>query len=151
MKRLQLLQLLLEKEQGLRDAAQAGMLAAVRQADAAQVQLDGLAVYRTEYHKRWSAQFAQGAAMDIVRCYHGFIARLDQAIAQQQGSVRMAQAGVEIARKRLVEREIRVATVERLIQRRQALLARIADRREAKNLDEMAQRRSPAADLVGFD
>jgi hypothetical protein len=37
------------------------------------------------------------------------------------------------------------------MQRRRDLLARIADRREMKNLDEMAQRKSPAADLVGFD
>ena len=151
MKRLQTLQLLLEKEQGLRDEAQAALRAAVRQAEGAQAQLDGLVGYRTEYHQRWSTQFARGAAMDIVRCYHGFIARLDQAVAQQQGSVRMAQAGVESARKRLVEREIRVATVERLMQRRRELLARMADRRETKNLDEMAQRRSRAADLVGFD
>lgn len=151
MNRLRTLQLLLEKEQGLRDEAQAGVRTAVRQAEAAQQQLDSLAGYRMEYQKRWSAQFTQGATMEIVRCYHGFVARLDQAIAQQQGSVRMAQAGVENARKRLVEREIRVATVERLIQRRRELLARIADRRERKTLDEIAQRRSPAADLVGLD
>jgi flagellar FliJ protein len=151
MKRLQMLQLLLEKEQGLRDAAHGAVGAAVRQAEAAQVQLDGLARYRTEYHKRWSTQFAQGAPIDIVRCYHGFVDRLDQAVAQQQGSVRMAQLGVDSARQRLVEREIRVATVERLIQRRQDLLARIADRRETKNLDELAQRRSRTAERVGFD
>jgi flagellar protein FliJ len=51
---------------------------------------------------------------------------------------------VEAHRQKLVEREIRVATVERLIQRREALLARIADRREQKNLDELAQRLSAA-------
>ena len=98
MKRLQTLLLLLEKEQGLRDEAQAGVRAAVRQSEAAQQQLDSLCGYRTEYQQRWSAQFTRGATMEIVRCYHGFVARLDQAIAQQQGSVRMAQVGVENAR-----------------------------------------------------
>ena len=43
-----------------------------------------------------------------------------------------------------LEREIRVATVERLIKRREALLAKIVDRRDQKNLDEMAQRASSA-------
>ena len=64
--------------------------------------------------------------------------------------MRSAQANLEAARKRLVDREIRVATVERLIARRRALLARVQDRRDQKNLDELSQRRSAAAELVGL-
>ena len=150
MKRLQLLGLLLEREQGRRDEAQEAVRAALRAEEGARAQLEGLVAYRGEYCTRWQGQFAQSATIEILRCYQGFIARLDQAITQQQGVVRTAQAGVEGARKRLVEREIRVATVERLIARRRALLARALDRREQKNLDELSQRRSPAAELVGL-
>jgi flagellar biosynthesis chaperone FliJ len=47
---------------------------------------------------------------------------------------------VEAQRQRLIEREIRVKTVQRLIERREAMLAKVADRRDQKNLDELAQR-----------
>jgi flagellar FliJ protein len=150
MKRLQLLGLLLEREQGRRDDAQEAVRAAIRAHEGAQAQLDGLVTYRAEYCARWSTQFAQSASIEILRCYQAFIGRLDQAIGQQQGVVRTAEAGIENARKRLVEREIRVATVERLIARRRALLARVQDRRDQKNLDELSQRRSAAAELVGL-
>jgi len=64
--------------------------------------------------------------------------------------VEHAQRLVEAHRQRLVEREIRVATVERLIQRREAMLAKVADRREQKNLDELAQRLASARAQAGL-
>ncbi len=88
--------------------------------------------------------------MEILRSYHGFLSRLDQAITQQQSVVEHAQRMVEAQRQRLVEREIRVATVERLIKRREAMLAKLADRRDQKNLDEMAQRLSAARAQSGL-
>jgi flagellar FliJ protein len=117
---------------------------AVANVEAQQQQADGLTGYRTEYCQKWSAQFRQAAQMEILRSYHGFLSRLDQAITQQQSVLEHAHRMVEAQRQRLVEREIRVATVERLIKRREALLAKVADRREQKNLDEMAQRSSSA-------
>jgi len=140
MKRLALLGILLEREQKRRDEQMAQVRAAVANAQAQQQQADGLAGYRGEYCQKWSAQFQQAATIEILRSYHGFLARLDQAIAQQQSVVEHAHRMVEAQRQRLVEREIRVATVERLIQRREATLAKLADRRDQKNLDELAQR-----------
>ncbi len=150
MKRLQLLQLLLEREQGRRDEAQAALGAAANNAQAQQAQAEGLVTYRADYCKKWSAQFQQSVQMEILRCYQGFIARLDQAVTQQQAVVAHALRGVEAAKQRLIEKEIRVATVERLIKRRQELLARVQDRRDQKNLDELAQRGSRSRDLVGM-
>ncbi|MEP6506142.1 MAG: flagellar export protein FliJ [Betaproteobacteria bacterium] len=150
MKRLALLQTLLEREGKRRDEAQAAVRAARENVDAQQQQADGLTTYRTEYCKKWSAQFQQAASMEILRSYTGFLARLEQAITQQVAVVAHAQRGVDSAKQRLLEREIRVATVERLIKRRQDLLARIADRRDQKNLDELAQRLSASRTRVGF-
>jgi flagellar protein FliJ len=144
MKRLALLKTLLEREHKRRDEQMAAVRAAVANAEAQQQQADGLSGYRTEYCQKWSAQFRQAAQMEILRSYHGFLSRLDQAIAQQQSVLEHAGRMVEAQRQRLVEREIRVATVERLIKRREALLAKIVDRRDQKNLDEMAQRASTA-------
>ena len=144
MKRLALLHTLLERERKRRDEQLAQVGNAVANAQAQQQQADGLSTYRSEYCQKWSAQFRQAAQMEILRSYHGFLSRLDQAIAQQQSVLEHAGRMVEVQRQRLVEREIRVATVERLIKRREALLARIADRRDQKNLDEMAQRLTSA-------
>jgi len=144
MKRLALLRTLLEREHKRRDEQMAAVRAAAANAEAQQQQADGLSTYRSEYCQKWSAQFRQAAQMEILRSYHGFLARLDQAISQQQSVLEHARRMVEVQRQRLVEREIRVATVERLIKRREALLAKIADRRDQKNLDEMAQRVSSA-------
>ena len=140
MKRLALLKTLLEREQKRRDEQMAQVRNAVANAEAQQQQADGLTTYRSEYCQKWSAQFRQAAQMEILRSYQGFLSRLDQAITQQQSVTEHARRMVEAQRQRLVEREIRVATVERLIKRREALLAKVADRREQKDLDEMAQR-----------
>ena len=149
MKRLALLRTLLERERKRRDEQMAQVRAAVANVQAQQQQADGLGGYRVEYCQKWSAQFQQAATIEILRSYHGFLSRLDQAIAQQQSVVEHAQRMVEAHRQRLVEREIRVATVERLIQRREATLARAADRRDQKNLDELAQRLARARAHAG--
>jgi flagellar FliJ protein len=150
MKRLALLQTLLEREKKRRDEQMAQVRNAVANAEAQQQQADGLTTYRSEYCQKWSAQFQQAAHMEILRSYHGFLSRLDQAISQQQSVIEHAHRMVEIQRQRLIEREIRVATVERLIKRREAMLAKVADRRDQKNLDEMAQRLSSARAHTGL-
>ena len=144
MKRLALLHTLLEREQKRRDEQMAQVRNAAANVEAQQQQADDLTGYRSEYCRKWSAQFRQAAQIEILRSYHGFLARLDQAISQQESVVEHARRMVDVQRQRLIEREIRVATVERLIKRREALLARIADRRDQKNLDELAQRLSSA-------
>ena len=150
MKRLALLKTLLEREQKRRDEQMALVRNAVANAEAQRQQADSLTGYRSEYCQKWSAQFQQAAPMEILRSYHGFLSRLDQAITQQTSVVEHAQRMVEAQRQRLVERGIRVATVERLIQRREALLAKVADRRDQKNLDELAQRLSAARAQAGM-
>ena len=150
MKRLALLKTLLEREQKRRDEQAGAVRGAVANVQAQQQQADGLSGYRTEYCQKWSTQFRQSASIEILRSYHGFLARLDQAITQQQAVVEHAQRVLEAQRQRLVEREIRVKTVERLIQRREAMLARAADRRDQKNLDELAQRLLAARDHAGL-
>ena len=150
MKRLALLRTLLEREQKRRDEQMAAVRNAVANAEAQQQQADGLTGYRSEYCQKWSAQFQQAAQMEILRSYHGFLSRLDQAINQQKSVVEHAHRMVEAQRQRLVEREIRVATVERLIKRREAMLAKVADRRDQKNLDEMAQRLASLRSQAGL-
>ncbi len=150
MKRLQLLYTLLDREQKRRDEVKTILGNAFANLEAQQKQVDGLKAYRAEYCAKWSGNFRQSATIEILRSYHGFLARLDQAVAQQGNVVAHAQRAVDAAKARLLQKEIRVKTVERLIERRKAMLARVADRRDQKNLDEMAARHARSKELAGM-
>lgn len=141
MDRQQLLQTLLEHEQARRDEALLQWREAQRQADAARDQADALVTYRSEYRKRWAAQFAKAAPIEIVRCYHGFVERLEQAIESQQLQVTGSAERMAAALARLRHREMKLATVRRLIERRQQAQALAQQRRDQKTTDEAAQRR----------
>lgn len=150
MTRLQTLNTLLEREEGLRDEARAAYAKAVEQAEAAKAQAESLHNYRDEYRQRWAAQFAQGGHIEIVRCYQGFVDRLDQAITQAHGTARLFDGQLQRARERMQAAEIRVATVQRLIERTLQAAAQAVARRDQKNMDELAQRRRPGAPILGF-
>ena len=80
------------------------------------------------------------ASIEILHCYQGFSERLEQAIGAQQGVVEQAAGRVQATRQRLRHRETKVATVQRLIERRLQAQALVAQRREQKTIDEAAQR-----------
>jgi flagellar FliJ protein len=148
MDRMQLLDTLLERETQRRDAAVAELRDAQAAAAQAHQQSDALLVYRDEYRQRWQAQFQQRATMDILRCYHGFVERLDQAINAQRGIIELADRRVNGARDRLRQRETRVAMVRKLMERRRQGQALQQDRRDQKAADETAQRMGWAARQV---
>jgi flagellar FliJ protein len=106
----------------------------------AAAQAEQLVVYRGEYEQRWATQFKTDGRMELVNCYRGFMDRLTQAVEQQQRVVVHAQAALDQARLKLRDGEIRVASVRKLIERRQAETRLSADRREQKTTDEFAQR-----------
>lgn len=117
----------------------------LRQADgsarAAQGQCDQLHHYRGDYQRRWTQRFGESGAIELLHCYRGFTLRLDQAIEQQTLIAAQATARAEQARAALVQREQRVASVRKLIERRQAEMQLKAHRRDQKTSDESAQRR----------
>ena len=78
--------------------------------------------------------------MDIVGCYQNFGQRLDQAIGQQAGIADYADQRLSAARDVLRERELRVASVRKLIERRRAEAMRSQMRQEQRATDEQAAR-----------
>jgi hypothetical protein len=60
---------LLEQAEAERNQALAAFNHTRARCDAARQQALQLEAYRAEYRQRWSAQFAKGAALEIVRCY----------------------------------------------------------------------------------
>jgi flagellar FliJ protein len=140
MDRMQLLATLLEREERRRDEALAAWRACQQQAEAARAQHEALLGYRSEYHARWTGQFRQGGSIELLRCYQGFVGRLDQAITMQDGQAQQSAAALERSLQQLRQRETRVAMVRKLIERRQAAAREQQARRDQKASDEAAQR-----------
>ena len=137
---LQPLMALLAQTERERDEAWAvAQQAAQAQLNAA-AQADQLLTYRREYEQRWSAQFRTEGRIELVHCYRGFMDRLTQAVEQQQRVAAHATTQLEQARAALAEQEMRVASVRKLIERRQQELRLSADRAEQKQTDEFGSR-----------
>jgi len=134
------LTLLLQQAEAERDESAAALSQARTRAEAARAQHEQLVAYRGEYRQRWSGRFAQGGAIELVHCYQTFTERLEQAIAQQGQVAAQCEQQLERARARLQERELRVQSVRKLIERRRHEQRRAEERRDQKLTDEAAQR-----------
>jgi flagellar FliJ protein len=137
---LHALRTLLQQAESERDEARAQLRQAEARRQAAEDQAQALRNYRGQYHERWSQQFAQGGAIEILQCYQSFNERLQQAVQMQQHNAETLQAGFERVRALLAQRELRVASVRKLIERREAEARRHGERIEQKAADETAQR-----------
>ena len=137
---LQPLVALLAQTERQRDLALADQIKMQGAHAAAQSQADQLVAYRRDYEQRWSTQFCREGRIELVRCYQGFIERLTQAVEQQ---ARIAEAlGVQLAQASATvrERELQVAAVRKLIERRLAEDRAAGSRLEQKQTDELAAR-----------
>ena len=141
---------LLEQAEADRNRALAAFNLSRTRCDAARAQAAQLEAYRSDYQQRWSAQFARGAGLDIVRCYQGFSDRLETAITQQGHALLQAQAAQAGAGDALTAHELRVASVRKLIERRAQAQRQLTERREQKDDDEHAMRMAQTRGNPGF-
>lgn len=137
---INLLRSLLERAQAERDTA----VTVLRQAEAlvrqASAQANQLHSYRSEYDQRWTLRFRQSGTRELLECQQAFGQRLSQAIAHQRSDSQHLGNRVVRARAALMARELRVAAVRKLIERREHELQRMVGRREQRHDDEIAQR-----------
>lgn len=131
---------LLERAEADRDLVQNALRRIEDQQRRLQQQAEQLGGYRGEYQQRWTAQFARGSTTEIVHCYRSFMTRLDEAVDQQSAQTAQAAAQVERLRQQLVAAELRVASVKKLLERRQLEQRRVLAQREQRQTDEQAQR-----------
>ena len=132
------LKTLLQQAEGRRDQALAALRRAEELAHRAREQAQQLAGYRGQYQQRWSQQFSQHGTMDIVQCYQSFNQRLDEAIGQQNTQADSAEQQVQRLRDHLLATEVRVASVRKLMERREAERRRAAERHDQRQTDETA-------------
>ncbi|HZE92110.1 MAG TPA: flagellar export protein FliJ [Rhizobacter sp.] len=131
---------LLNQSERERDEALAAAQRAMDAQAAAQMQVDQLVAYRSEYEERFREQFSRKSSVDMLHCYQGFMLRLNQAIDQQRAVTAHATVQHDHARGVLREQELRVASVRKLLDRRLYELRLVADRRDQKQTDEFAAR-----------
>jgi flagellar FliJ protein len=137
----QALHTLLDHAERQRDAAMARLLQAEETARRLHLQAEQLQAYRHEYRQRHPAQGGRTASIEVLRCHQGFMQRLDQALAQQQGQLETADACCSTLRVELLALQTRVASVRKLMERRGHEAQRRADRHEQNRSDEAAARR----------
>src|SRR5262245_29041882 len=136
----QSLQVLLEQAERERDEALAQQQRADTALRNAEMQVDQLLAYRGECERRWAERSRVGTTPTLMHCYQGFVGRLEGAVQMQGDVVTRARAEVERCRQLTLEQELRVASVRKLIERREAVITQKADRAEQKMFDEIANR-----------
>jgi flagellar FliJ protein len=126
-----------------RDAG-AGVAAARRVLEDRERQLEQLRGYRAEYASRP----AQQGAADAVRLqnYHAFLARLGEAIRQQEAQVAAAREDLERKTVAWQERRVEAASLGKVVERIAESEQRAADRQEQRDSDERALRGRPPRD-----
>ena len=137
---LQTLCLLLARAEQQRNEALAEQFTLEAGRRAADTQAEQLVAYRREYEARWSAEFCREGKIELVRCYQGFMARLSQAVEQQQRVARQAALEAERAAALVQGHDVRAAALARLIERRLREGRRHAAQLEQKESDESASR-----------
>lgn len=130
---------LLEHAERQRDEVLLALQRAETHARRLQQQADQLGAYRADYERRGPAQAGRCSGMELVHVHTGFIGRLGQALDQHQGQQQGAEAQVQRLRAALLPLEVRVASVRKLIERRDLAQRGLASRREQRQTDEAAQ------------
>lgn len=140
----QALTTLLELAERDRDLALARLLQAEEAARRLVQQAEQLQAYRSEYRQRHPAQGGRSAGIDVLRCHLQFMQRLEQAMSQLTGQQQAADARTAALRIELLALEMRVASVRKLLERRDGEALQRAERQEQHRTDEAAQRSSGA-------
>jgi flagellar FliJ protein len=105
----------------------------------AQQRLGELKQYREEYISRFHTTGAVGMSAAQMVDYRAFLAKLDQAIVEQERVVEQAAAHVEQQRQEWFARRGKVKMLDTVVARYQADERRDADRKEQGDQDERAQ------------
>ena len=133
---------LLDQAEQQRNIALAAFSQSRARRDEARTQARDLDTYRNDYTARWNGQFRRGAALEVMRSYHQFAARLELAISQQAHALTVCEQSLVRANDVLAAHELRVASVRKLIERRQHEQRQGIEQREQRANDEQAQRMS---------
>ncbi|HTO19016.1 MAG TPA: flagellar export protein FliJ [Pseudomonas sp.] len=103
-------------------------------------QLRELQRYLSDYQQQWLTSGRQGVSGQWMVNYQRFLGQLDTAIEQQGRSVEWSRENLRKIRERWQQCHMRLEGLRKLVQRYQDEARRMADAREQKQFDELAQR-----------
>ena len=108
-----------------------------------ETKLGELVRYKAEYEQGFQQRAATGIGVMEMRDYQAFLARLAEAIKQQQALVNRARAEHEAERVKWQEALKRSKALGHVVERWQAEERHVTERREQRESDERAQRKTP--------
>jgi flagellar protein FliJ len=109
-----------------------------------EAKLQELERYRGEYEKQFTQSAGKGIAVTNLRDYQVFLARLSEAIKQQQSLVQRARMERDAERLRWQGAAKRVKALDHVVEQWNAEEVRIKDRSEQREIDERGQRKGPS-------
>jgi flagellar FliJ protein len=118
-----------------------GLATIERKVAEAEAKLQELERYRSDYDKQFAQRAGRGIGATSLRDYQAFLARLSEAIRQQQAVVKRAQSERDAERQRWQEAAKRAKALGHVVEQWQTEERRASDRREQRESDERAQRR----------
>jgi flagellar FliJ protein len=111
-----------------------------RKVSEAEAKLQELTRYRGEYEQQFTQRVASGMGVTELRDYQAFLARLTEAMRQQQSVVLRARADRDAERLRWQDAAKRAKALDHVVTQWQNDERRTAERREQRDTDERAQR-----------
>ncbi|HQQ69198.1 MAG TPA: flagellar export protein FliJ [Alicycliphilus sp.] len=127
-----------------RDAARQTLQNLQGARQAAQAQLEQLGGYAAETQQRWGMKEGATVQPEVMHHHHQFMGRLDHAIGLQTQAVSGQDQRLQQAGQALLQAELRLASLRKVLERRRAELAQQQQRREQKQTDERATQRAAA-------
>lgn len=113
-----------------------------KQLEHQEMRLHELISYRQEYSRRYSESCGGGIGAMRLNEYRIFLARLDQAIRQQQTQVEQARRDCDQKRQQWLASRTRAKALDKVMDRYRREELEDAERREQKEQDERALHRS---------
>ena len=121
-----------------RDDARRSLQDARSASQAAQEQLDQLEGYARETENRWGMRPNAAVQPEVMYHHYQFMDRLGHAAGLQTGVVGQHAERVGAAERTLLEAELRLASLKKLVEKRQRDALQAQMRREQKQTDERA-------------
>ena len=121
-----------------RDEARRGLQNARNAQMAAQGQLDQLQAYANETEGRWGMRANATVAPEVMFHHYQFMERLNHAMGLQTTVVQQHNYRVEQAQQLLLQSELRLTSLQKLVDKRRQEIELAQMRREQKQTDERA-------------
>lgn len=138
MSSLNALNIAIEAAERKRDAARIALQERQSALQAANAQMEQLQTYAQEMQARWGAQQGLAVQPEVMHHQYQFMDRLQHAIGLQTRVVSEMEIRQETARQALLAAELRVNSLQKVVQARKRDIALAQMRREQKETDERA-------------